>query len=514
MPITLPPAITPENVPVAEIRGHAREYAVIALGSTRVHVLGADLIAREVLEDRVTAARSLSEAIYAVQGALYQAGYPAARIRYALAEPDLYVLVLNQPLTTLEIPAPYTRFFSGLVDEPVLDDRAIEPGRILASMHADRAGLRAALALRPTPGGSALGLNVEPVNGPRAHARACMGNPGNRFIGRYFADYGGQYSTLGGDEFLLGGRHALSGLNQRDGGGAYREHSLGYSRVTSQGIAGITARDLDYSQHQAFPGFPAPLALDGKLQQVEATWLGIPVAGFDRRWSLSYKLDYTYKELRAEEFEPLLQKQEYASLEFGTDYTMAVQLAGQAFQFGTALSIRHGLGPERSESPLVLADLGYTLLRPGLSLSTTFGNDVRASIALGAQLSADRVPEQQQWVVGGAGNLEAFLPGVMIGDSGGLARFQLGFPGWEFGRWKLIPNVFTEYAQVRLDAADGTQQKTSAAAADLGAALVLNWRKRIDATLACATPLMDRGISDHARDDADAGLVFRLSLAY
>lgn len=514
MPITLPPAITPENVPAADIRGHAREYAVIALGATRVHVLGADLIARDVLEDRVTAARSMSEAIYAVQGALYQAGYPAARIRYALAEPDLYVLVLNPPLTTLEIPAPYTRFFSALVGKPALDDRAIEPGRILASMHADRAGLRAALALRPTPQGTALGLDVAPASAPRAHVRAGVGNPGNRFIGRYFADYGGQYSTLGGDEFSLGGRHALSGLNQRDGGGTYRENSLGYSRVTSQGVAGITGRDLDYSQHQAFPGFPAPLALDGKLRQVEVTWLRIPVAGFDRRWSLSYKLDYTYKELRADEFEPRLQEQEYASLEFGTDYTVAVQIAGQAFQLGSALSIRHGLGPDRSENPRVLADLGYTLLRPGLSLSTTFSDEIRASLALSAQFSGDRVPEQQQWVAGGAGNLEAFLPGVMIGDSGGLARFQLGFPGWEFGHWKLMPSAFTEYAQVRLDSADGTQQKPGAAAADLGAALVLNWRARIDATLAYAAPLMDRGIAGDARDDADAGLVFRLALAY
>lgn len=514
MPIALPPPIQPSNVAVEEIRGRATENVVIAFAGRRVHVLGADVVAREVLVDRVTSARTLSEAVYAIGSALYEAGHPAAQIRYALVEPDLYVLVIDRPLTDIDMPQTYARFFSGLKDEPVLSDRELEPARILASLYADRAGLSGTLALHPQPDGLDLGLDQQPGRGRRARLWASVGNPGDRFLGRYFGDYGGQYSSRSGDEFSLSGRNALSGLNQRDGGGSYRENSLGYSRVSPLGIFGLGARDLDYRQDQEFPGFASPLSLEGKLRQAEVSWLTIPVAGFDRRWSLRLKLDYNRKEVRADELEPLLQKQEYGSAEFGSDYTVALHIGEQRFQLGTGVSIRKGLGSDRGENPTVLADLGYTLVKPALSLSTSFGADLHATLALSGQLSSDRVPEQQQWVIGGSGNLEAFLPGVIVGDSGGLARFQLGFPGWEFGGWKLVPSVFSEYAQAHFDTPDASRQQSSAAAADIGAALVLNWRRYIDASLAYAEAVMDRGIAAAARDDADAGLLFRLSFSY
>lgn len=512
MAITLPPAIPPENVPLADFSGRAEAHPVIPLGQRRVHVFGADAVERSQLEEVVSKAASPSAAVYAIQAAVYRAGYPAARVRYALAEPNLYVMVVQPSLTGIDMPAPYARYFERAQDPAALDAEALEPSRLLASIHADRAGQQGALSLRPQGEGVQLGFNPQDAQGSRLKLRAGVGNPGTRFLGRYFGDYAAQASSRQGDELAFTGRHALSGFN--DSEGDYTEHSLAYSKVTSLGIAGLSLRNLDYRSDQDFAGFPEPISLDGELQQVEASWVIIPAAGFLHRWGLGAKLDYNHKRVRADDFEALLQKQEYASAEVALDYTVALGSIGQPIQLGSALSVRHGLGGDREDEQPALANLGYWLVRPALSVGTTFDTRFNVSLALLAQFSDDRVPEQQQWVSGGAGHLEAFLPGVIVGDSGGLARLQVGFPGWERGEWKLVPSVFTEYVRANLDVPDPDRQSATTSAADIGAALAMSWRRRIDATLAYSEPLTDTGLRAAALDDVDAGLLFRVSLMY
>lgn len=514
MAITLPPAITPENVPVAEIRGQDQQHPIIARGRIRVHVLGAHDLAPGRLETAVAAGASLSDAVYAIQRALYEAGYPATRIRYAFADPDLYVMVTQPRLAALDMPEPYAGHFRRALGAQVFDETALEPSRVLASLHADRAGQQGPLTLRAQGEDVVLGFKPEPVQGSRLRLRAGVGNPGTRFVGRYFGDYAGQYSTRKGEDLALTGRHALSGLNKSEGGGDYAEHSLVYSRVFTRGIAGLTARNLDYQVEQDVAGFPESIAIDGELQQAELSWLTIPAAGFRHRWSLGAKLDYTHKAVRAEAFDTLLQKQEYGSAELATDYTVALGPVDAPLQIAGAIAVRHGLRGNRDDQAPTLANLGYWLVRPSLQLSKRIDARFNASLVVQTQFSDDRVPEQQQWLSGSAGNLEAYLPGVIVGDSGGLARVQLGFPGWEVGQWKLVPSTFAEYARARLEVPDPNRQQANTAAADLGAALALTWRKTLDATLAYSEPVMDRGLRDAALDDAEAGLLFRVTLTY
>lgn len=512
MAISLPPALTPEHVPVAEIRGQQQSHPVFTRGDIRVHVLGAETLDVKQLEAAVASGASLSDAVYAIQRALYQAGYPAARIRYALAAPDLYVMVTQPPPGRLDMPPRYARYFERTLAHPVLDEDSLEPARVLASLHADRAREQAALSLQVDGEAVSLGLRPEASTAPAPWLRASLGNPGTRFLGRYFADYGAQLSSNDGEDLALGGRHAVKGLNDREGD--YREHSITYSRVTRYGIAGLTFRDLDYASDQIFPGLAESLALDGELQQAEGSWLTIPAAGFRHRWALGAKLDYTHKAVRADAFDTLLQKQEYASVELATDYTQAIGPIEKPIQLGASLGLRHGLGADRETRPPTLANLGYWLVRPAFNLATRIDGRFNLSVSVQTQFSADRVPEQQQWLAGGAGTLEAFLPGTLVGDSGGLARLQLGFPGWEFGQWKLVPSAFTDYARARLRVPDPTRSRANTEAADLGAALAITWGRNLDATLAYAEPLMDRGLTREARDDAEAGLLFRLTLMY
>jgi hemolysin activation/secretion protein len=249
----------------------------------------------------------------------------------------------------------------------------------------------------------------------------------------------------------------------------------------------------------------------GEIRQGELAWV-YPLSGsFNHRWNLTSKVDYTHKDYEITLLSLQVQKQEYGSAEIGTDYSRIVALGDQRVDISAALAVRSGLGEDHTDNDIRAADFGYLLFRPSLSITVPFGESFTAGLGLAAQITDDTLPEQQQWVMGGVGNVEAYLPGVAAGDSGGLARL-FGQTRFEVMGLPVTPRVFAEYGYSKLEnpfeppfvavAQSGSTQTVI----DAGVSLSVQVTRWLETRFSYAESLDESKIDQEALDATDANI--------
>ncbi|MGQ0701307.1 MAG: ShlB/FhaC/HecB family hemolysin secretion/activation protein [Panacagrimonas sp.] len=518
MPIALPPPPEPVAAPLTEIRALAGEPMRLVVGGTRVLVLGSPLRDAAKLQEAAASAQTLSDVVRQLQAAFYAEGYPALVLCYAVDGNDLYVGVLENRLTGVESPPRYASYWSGLEGVAGPRDSELEPRRFLASLHADRAGEALQMAWKQDAHGLDLSLAPSGEGPDQTNASLAFGNPGNRFTGRYFADAALRHSWRSGDEANLRLRSAVGGLNSADTNGELLEAAAGLSRVTS---LGVFAASLGYSRYDftlALAGAEQTIGADARLDTAEVSWSGLLSAGFAHRWALGIKADYVGKELSDRDGGQVYQRQAYGSGEVSTEALATVRILDWPLELRTGLALRRGLGDDRTGDPMNGADQGYLLLRPHAEIRTAVVERAELSLRMTGQFTDDRLPEQQQWVMGGPGNVEAFLPGLAVGDSGALLYLGLTLPEAQAGRLRLKSRLFAEQGQTRFEAPEGAQTDAQQAVTDAGVSLEVLYRMPgralLQASVSVAKALNTRGIDRPVRADADAGVYFQLALRY
>ena len=162
----------------------------------------------------------------------------------------------------------------------------------------------------------------------------------------------------------------------------------------------------------------------------------------------------------------------------------------------------------------MLADLGYLLFRPTVSAKANVADWLSLRLMAIAQISDDTLPEQQQWVVGGIGNVESYLPGVASGDSGGLARFQFEFKSYEMATVKIAPTLFVEYGYAKYENPfDVVQSGATQSLADGGLSLGFS-SGPFDASFSYAESFHEKNVAKDALHDSDANMFFRVAMKF
>ena len=518
MPIALPAPTAPELGSAEVLRGQGAEYATASVANSQVHVFGPDVVPKETVEQAITGAENLSDAVRRVQGVYYLAGYPAVRVVYALSGSDLYVSVSLGKVTKVEAPERYAQYFDGLTGEDPLTDDALEPARTFASVHADRAGQSAIPTFKADGDGSVLRIEPDDKGPGRSGMGLGFGNPGNRFVGRHFLDWYAKHSFMSGDEIRASGRHGMEGLDsdERSSSG-YNEHTLSWGKVTPWGLLAAQGRYVGYQQNLEFDnaGTPVTVKYSGNIREGELGWTGLVHSDFYSRWGVGAKVDYTRKDFSATRIDDLpRQRQEYASVELSTQYSRIVNPLDIPTEFAAGLAVRQGLGDDKTDRAEVLADLGYLLFRPTASVKIKPLDWVALRLAVIAQITDDTLPEQQQWVMGGIGNVESYLPGVAAGDSGGLARFQLEFSSYDVSMVKIAPMLFVEYGYAKYENPfDGVQSGATQSIADGGLALAFS-SGPFEASFSYAESLQEKKVSKDVLHDSDANMFFRVAMKF
>jgi hemolysin activation/secretion protein len=513
MAIDYPPPVEPQQGDAQQIQQGA------ALGNytykdTRIHLLGDRAVGDAALQRAIDQAPSLSDAVRAIARLYHAQGYPAAQLRYALVGQDLYVLASLGGVDSLKVQPGLEPFFRGLVGDKPLTDTELEPRRILASIYADRAEISAVpqFGADPQSGSSGEVMSLRDIGDKPAQTQVKVdfGNPGNRYVGRYFADVDARAGTYQGDEVHSVTRFGLHGLNSGDSNGTYFEQDANWNRVTRWGVGGINGR---YVRYHSEPDAVQTTGVNGQLYQAEAYWLAPVYADISSHLTVLGKLDRTDKSAYLDGAgDTQIQEEIYNSAELAAIYARAFELF-LPFDLDAGIAARKGLG---SGQPLTGADLHYFLLRPTARLLFHLTDRYTLSLEGQAQFSHDTVPEQQQWVLGGVGNISAYLPGVAIGDRGYLLRTQAGAGDYDYSGFSFSPRVFAEYGKASFAEGAGSSPLLTGqhpAFADVGGEIGIKLTRWLSGAVDGAWAFKHSDVSDYQLDKSEARVFFRLEAA-
>lgn len=442
----------------------------------------------------IAPAASLEEALALLTRAYRANGYPGAQLLYARQGSEVWVQVVPGRLRETQVDRPLTPYFADLPGESALRDRELEPRRILASLHADRAGLQAVARLHPDDAGN-LRLIVDTERGAAPTRLAwTIDNTGQRYsTSELMTAVDFATGTGRGDEFGIGAHIGLD----HPGDDEYAAHRLTWNRVTPWGLFGVGARHTRYVQTDR-----AQID-EGRFWTGELNWLMPLYADFQSRWGVKLQVDrsqFTHRISSLDQPEQL-----YTSGEIATQYHRRFSLLDLQWRFDGSLALRQGLNDER----LPAATLDYQLLRPSARLVLDLGDGRAFTVEARAQLSNDRLPAQEQWVLGGRENLQTQRHGVVVGDEGSLMRVSGDLGRYQWREFAVQPHVFAERGRAQPDGAPERPQLSSA-----GAGLRVAAWGWLSADLVYAERLDERGIPQRVLDETETPWWFSLRAAF
>ncbi|WP_428310068.1 ShlB/FhaC/HecB family hemolysin secretion/activation protein [Hydrocarboniphaga sp.] len=516
MPVIAPPPLIPQQATVELIRQQPSTVRVAfrdAEETVQIELHGAALLDAAQASAALKRAKTLSDALYELAQACADGGYPATQLTYARSGDVVYVQLTPGGVSSVSGPPRLAAFFRGIEREQPLTDATLERRQLLASLYADRSDLTVQPKLIAGDAGTVFDLKPDRQSRSTPIASVDFGNPGNRFVGRYFSNAELRYAFDSGDEFKASWNHGFTDLGETRGADGYEEQNLVWSRVTPYGVFGLGGRNVDYGQNLENP---APLRnnllhYDSDIQRLQASALLPLMARRDWRWLLDASADYSHRRYRETTTDSLMQNQEYGSLQLASFYVADATLLLQPLDISVGASLRKGLGDDRSGDQQVAADLGYLSLRPELRLNWNLGMQWRLRFDALGQYSRDILPVEEQWVLGGADGVQAFLPGVAVGDSGAIAKLALERNSGQLGALRLRIGVFSEYGYAKFSDAGAAVDAQSVA--DIGIALRASLR-HVEASVSAAEPVHDSGIPQSVVDDARSRLLFRLKAMF
>ncbi|HZP12264.1 MAG TPA: hypothetical protein VFB36_07570 [Nevskiaceae bacterium] len=539
MAVALPPPLTPQLGNVEELRSRANGAMTLSYQQYHLHVYGTDVIPQGTLQAAIQNADTLSNAVRGIAGLYYNKGYPAVQVVYALAGDDLYILVSLGVITTTAGPDHLTRYFTGMDASAPLTDLMLEPRRTLASLQADRAGESVTPEfILQSNGTYQLDLKTDPNGPPQTAFKFEVNNPGNRFVGRHFADVDAKVDDHWGDEFHALARRSIDFLNRHNEGNDYLEGDLAWNRVTPYGVLGMSGSNVHYHVRLDHVDLGVPnfndvsLPLVGDLKTGELDWFGLLTAGFSSRWTLQARLGRTDKRTDAEAYKDLIgetqQHELYNWAELTTIYSRVYAVGEDHVSVETGLSVGKGMsgmrrGPAADRNTGVPfdnpTDFAYLFWKPSLKLQLQTTNSWTFISDTTAQFTRHTLPEQQQWILGGLNNGTAYLPGLATGDSGLITRLSAEPAVLPLGsHLRILPKLFAEYAYSKLQL-EGVELPPDEphlrpTIADIGLELGVGVYDWLETTLTYAQPIYHHDISDEELDASRAYLYFQIAAKF
>jgi hemolysin activation/secretion protein len=524
MSIALPPPASPQLGAIEQLQPQASGGVVVAFQNYQMHIAASGILDEATINKVVAAADNVSNAVRNISSAAYTAGFPAAQVLYVASGKDVYVVVKPGSISAVRADDALQPYFAGLETAKPLTSRDLEGRRMLASMLADRAGYNIYPVFEPDGnGGMVLDLqkNVKVQNPTQISID--FGNPGNRYSSRYFLDLGIKTASNYGDEFRLSWREGFPNVDTPPGGD-YHEQNLSWNRVTPHGVFGVAGRYINYNSA------PSGLPIIGRIWSVEGIYLYPIMADFNMRWTAQGKVDYidNKKELDSTASTPAFEyaREKYPSVEIATSYARNLGMLDHLWNFEIGGTVRKGVGDSENTTSFPLnADEKYLLLRGTTNLKlfwqpnlTTFWNpNLTTGVELSGQYSKDTLPEQQQWVLGGQGNLTTALPGVSQGDTGYLARAYTevgGITAPYITGLDLRPKLFIESGSATYENAKAGQTSAAQRLTDVGLEVGFKYKQWLDGSIAYAKDVSYDNINRLTFDSSNARMYFRVGVKY
>lgn len=438
-------AFTPPATPytIIEIRHAASTPITLLSHGFTYHINGNTVLSAEELKAVIMSSTNPPKAISALEKAYRQAGYPLVAVRASVNAKDVTVTVIQGAFNEINAPSAVRPFYSGLLYDQQIRDSDMIRRNILAQTYLSKSGEQPLVSVGPgeAPGSSKLTITTSPIQDYKPyHGSLSFGNIGSRYSSRYQWIAGASADLGHGASIFVNGSRALPGLTASTSGSEYKDISAGASIVSPWGIYGFSN---EYT-HYRLGEISKPLYPVGNIHKTQVNGTQLLYADGNNRFSLSESFTNIRNTQSVYGFYTL-QDQRYRYADVTGSYSRNYFLHGVG-SGATALSfgITKGVSPHGytlNSSAAFAPQPRFSLWHGSFSSTQNLPKNWTLQGQLSGQWAADTLPSYNQWVLGGFGNLSAYFPGVLSGDSGYLARITLSTPAWTLDRFSTKADV-------------------------------------------------------------------------
>ena len=429
MAVFLPPSPAPQVVEYAKPR-YGAEPTMVQSHGYRYVVTGNTLLPPATVQKILRTAATPKDALASLLKAYQGEGYPLVAITGKVEGKEVRIAVFQGMITELNTEDGLGWFYGSLSGRNDVRNDELLRRQIMAGLYAARSGKKVAVNLGPAanPDGSALDVTESavpdyfPISGA-----VTFGNYGSRYSSGYVLGGDAAANLTHGVQITAGYLQGLPGLSQNSYGSSYEQGQFGASVVTPYGIYGISASRIYFRLGDA----TFPLNPKGDVDSFQLNGTQLVYADRATRASLTEALTrVSYKETVFNGLFTLLD-QPYNYVSLGLNVNHSLTLGSLPGNLAGGISFNMGIsGPAGTlvdgEPGFPTSHFRYTGLT--LAYHQTLPLGFQADLTSQAQWAANTLPSQQQWILGGFGNLSAWEPGVVVGDSGYVTRLEIDGP--------------------------------------------------------------------------------------
>tara|TARA_R110001592_G_scaffold50620_7_gene156459 strand:+ start:9386 stop:11080 length:1695 start_codon:yes stop_codon:yes gene_type:complete len=564
MAIDLPPVIPPQASTAERIEQYAAAQSDsiidVKIGEYDLRISGNRYLSREQIDLIMTVAKTPAQAVNALTQAYYQLGHLLVTVYFAHRDNTIFAHVINGHLAQIKAPDSIAPYFSGLIGDQDLTRSEFETKRVLANLKSERAGLNYGVTYQLSEDPTAFTIVLtesKKEDHDSTDLSLSANNYGNRFLGRYFANATLKHDFNSGVQASFSYDRALIELGEVNGGDYYDGYSFRLNYPSSFGLYGIEARyteDQRRSDGLVTSDGPSPiddflcviplvceltnglglsigsgtttearrLRLVSKVRSVALTGEQVISSDAVHRFTVSQRLENVDSVIDIDGFGKALDEPQ-TSLELGLKYNKLIRLFGIGSQLTAQGFIEAGLesdtgtlGTDTREGEVATGRRTgeFLVFKPRVALKMAVSDWATLKTDVIGQFSNDQqLPLQQQFFLGGAAGLSAYLPGVLVGDSGSYAKLALESNGLPLFGLMFKPTVFVEHGQAWYEDASGEAGDTRAIA-DAGFSLKAELGKQFVTEIVAATPVYDNNLNEEALSQVEVDFFWRLSITF
>ncbi len=443
----------------------AAKPVTVESGGTRYVVTGNTLLSEGKIADTLRGAKGPEEAVNRLKAAYQSAGYFLVTIRAAVEEKRVELEVIEGRITEARVVPSLRWFYGGLTNRPSVKTSSVIRRTVNAEAYAARQQEQPKVNFSPGPdfGSSVMEVETRPMEtfAPNPlnqanpwNASVGFGNYGNRFSARYMSDAAVAYRPGYGLELNGGFSNGWDGLSPYTKGGQFQMENGGLSWATPWGLYGVTFSNMD----SAFGEVTAPLYPAVAMQSWQIYGQQTVYASESFRWTMNERLTSTNFTEDAFQGAIRLLAQDYGTAQLGTTLSQSFRTFGLPAQVsGTVYGVRGTqLGAFSGVNDAPLAGPGvptpyFTYYRANLSYSQTLPEGMQLVLTGYGQITGNTLPIMEYFVLGGMGNLAAWYPGALYGDTGYIVRAALYAPPAEAWGFTIRGQLFAESGGARYE---------------------------------------------------------------
>lgn len=561
MPPEMPPMLTKMEQLTALYNERKNPFVSRTVGGIQVEVAGFPYLKNSQVIQLLEASKTPSGFIRALTKAYHLQGNYLVQVLYRQEGDIVFVYVVQKTLDSVSGPESITRYFQDLVGEKDLDRSEFERHRLLANLKAKRQGIDYSISYTMTDDDdvSMVFKPTQNVDVDRNQVNLNIGNQGNRFVGRYFAGAGMTHTFASGMEANLDYIAGLVDLGEVDGGKYYdgAAFNLNYpstfglnsldflysaygrelilSELSATNILGEETSDVCLDPDQQLCTSPLTdnletteeqqekLNIDGVTMALKLSNESILYSHSRKRLTFSKSLEWIDDEIDSDERGVLLDE-EYGVGGLALNYISEARSEIADAQSFFKIQLKGGLTGDRGTLSSHQQEDGvaigrrtaeFLLAQPSVRVGFNLSPRARLDLDLSGQISDGvQLPQMQQYVLGGISQMRAYLPGVLIGDTGGYGKLALSVLTFRGDTVRMTSSLFAEYGQARFEDASDESGGAVRSLSDFGVRLLFDFGSVADFELIAASPIGDKNISEEELELFEVDFFAKLQIKF